>query len=518
MKKTFSQSMAWLHTWSGLIFGWILFAIFLTGSLSVFDREISQWMQPESAASQVPATTAVDRAADYLRNNHPDAPSWLIVPPSDRSATMLAYWQEGQEFPHVALDPATGKVAKRDTDGGHFFVHFHYQLHAGTIGTWIVGGVGLMMLIGLLSGIVIHKRIFKDFFTFRPRAGAQRSWLDAHNALGVLTLPFLLMITFSGLAIFAFMYLPSPVKLLYGDSLEDSEEFFHEARPHVDLEPTDQSAALLPLGGFVERTQQAFGTEQIWYISVDHPGDENAVVSLEPLYGEQLTLSNQLIQFRGITGELLQKGMPFQPATHTQRVLTGLHFAQFGGAVTHWLYFISGLVGTAMIATGLLLFSVKRRRQIVLDSDVSTGFLNVVDRLNVAAIAGPILACLAYLWANRLLPPGLAERPAWEIGAFFAVWALSLIHALWRPARRAWLEQFTAAALLSLLLPLLNMLTSSQHLLVTLPAGRWRLAAVDLTVLALGLACVWLLRRLGMERQRTAVSGSAAPVWELADS
>lgn len=39
--------MAWLHTWTGLIFGWLLFAIFLTGTLSYFKEEITHWMQPE---------------------------------------------------------------------------------------------------------------------------------------------------------------------------------------------------------------------------------------------------------------------------------------------------------------------------------------------------------------------------------------------------------------------------------------------------------------------------------------
>lgn len=47
MKGPFRQSMAWLHTWSGLVVGWLLFAIFLTGTASFFRQEISLWMQPE---------------------------------------------------------------------------------------------------------------------------------------------------------------------------------------------------------------------------------------------------------------------------------------------------------------------------------------------------------------------------------------------------------------------------------------------------------------------------------------
>ena len=46
MKNTFSQSMAWLHTWGGLIVGWVLFAIFLGGTLACFDKELDYWMRP----------------------------------------------------------------------------------------------------------------------------------------------------------------------------------------------------------------------------------------------------------------------------------------------------------------------------------------------------------------------------------------------------------------------------------------------------------------------------------------
>lgn len=30
------QSMSWLHTWASLILGWLLYAIFVTGTLSFF--------------------------------------------------------------------------------------------------------------------------------------------------------------------------------------------------------------------------------------------------------------------------------------------------------------------------------------------------------------------------------------------------------------------------------------------------------------------------------------------------
>ncbi len=49
MKDSFRQRMAWLHTWCGLACGWLLCAIFLTGTLSVFREPITRWMQAQPA-------------------------------------------------------------------------------------------------------------------------------------------------------------------------------------------------------------------------------------------------------------------------------------------------------------------------------------------------------------------------------------------------------------------------------------------------------------------------------------
>ncbi|MEM9335787.1 MAG: PepSY-associated TM helix domain-containing protein, partial [Pseudomonadota bacterium] len=47
MKGGFRQSMTWLHTWTGLLFCWILYFMFVTGTLGYFDTEIDHWMAPE---------------------------------------------------------------------------------------------------------------------------------------------------------------------------------------------------------------------------------------------------------------------------------------------------------------------------------------------------------------------------------------------------------------------------------------------------------------------------------------
>ena len=112
----------------------------------------------------------------------------------------------------------------------------------------------------------------------------------------------------------------------------------------------------------------------------------------------------------------------------------------------------------------------------------------LVQVLNVAAVAGLMLAIAAYFWANRLIPVEQAERNLWEIRSFFGVWGLTLFHAWLRRHKQAWIEQLVAAGALFAALPLLNAFSGGAHLGLSLANGQWQVAGFDLTALACGLA------------------------------
>ena len=95
MKEGFRQAMAWLHTWAGLIFGWLLFAIFLTGTLAYFKDEISHWMQPEVPARSVTAEASLTRGAKLsaaTRRRAPRAGSSTL--PDTRDPGLSVMWQD----------------------------------------------------------------------------------------------------------------------------------------------------------------------------------------------------------------------------------------------------------------------------------------------------------------------------------------------------------------------------------------------------------------------------------------
>ncbi|MEY9106824.1 putative iron-regulated membrane protein [Bradyrhizobium yuanmingense] len=510
------QSMSGLHTWAGLLLGWVLYAMFLTGTVSYFKDELSQWTRPELARlSQVPDQAAVaQRIADELGNVAAGSSQWSIRLPDGRNNSVYAFWRtrgQGQRaFGEANFDPTTGqKISSRETLGGEFFFRFHFQLHYLPVvwGRWIAGIAAMFMLVAIISGVITHKRIFVDFFTFRWGKG-QRSWLEAHNALSVFGLPFHFMITYTGLVTLMALYMPWGENAAFKTPAE-RQQMTSELSVFIQPgKPSGQSAPLASVEDMVRQAQERWGKGNVGRVTFVHPGDAAARVAVARGEAGRVSMSPQYMEFEGTTGKLLNVRDSVGAAAETRGVLYALHLGRFSDTQTRWLYFLVSFMGTAMVGTGLVMWTVKRRSRLRDPERPHFGF-RLVERLNIASIVGLSIAMTAFLWANRLLPHPMEARADWEIHAFFAVWALTLLHALLRPAKAAWIEQFWTAAALLFLLPVLNALTTQRPLWHSLAQGDWVFAGIDVTCWALALLHVVLAVRTA--RNRSIVQSKRMP-------
>jgi uncharacterized iron-regulated membrane protein len=523
LKSGFRLSMAWLHTWVGLWFSWLLFAVFLTGTLAVFSEAITHWMTPEHHAAEardaqqtlapVNRERRLELAVQYMSRHHAGAGMWEIWP-VDRfhDNGLVAYWfDKNGQYADAELDPDTGQAlaedshgAARATIGGTHFVDFHYTLHTDPVGLWIVAFAAMAMLVAMVSGVVTHKRIFKDFFTFRVKKG-QRSWLDAHNATAVLTLPFQFMIVYTGIVISSVTLMPAPMVAAYGSGTQASRQYLAELMGEDKPAPTGTPLAMPALEPLVARAEQMIG-QSARAIVINNPEDGAMRIGV---YGwnedadtyRSISNTTGMVEFSGATGEVLRMrppgGVHGGSASLTRQVMSDLHMVKFGGAAMKWLYFLCGLAGAAMMGTGAVLFMVKRRAKMGNEFGAATARVyRLIEGLNVAALAGLAIACIAYLWANRLLPVSLPQRAGWEVRVFFIVWALTLAHAWLCTPRRAWIGQLGLLAALCLLLPVLSLVTLGDHPLAQIGRGDWESAGVELTAMATGLAAGWAAIRL----------------------
>ncbi|MEO6680014.1 MAG: PepSY-associated TM helix domain-containing protein, partial [Pseudomonas sp.] len=312
---------------------------------------------------------------------------------------------------------------------------------------------------------------------------------DGHNAVGVLVLPFHLMITYSSLVIFMSMVMPASILASYNGQ---TGQFFEEVFPASSAPPAaGQPGQLAPLASLLEQAGAQWSGGRVGSLAVNNPGDANASVVLERDDADGVVYNfGRALTFNGVTGQLLSKA-PEQPIPMAiAGGFYGLHMGHFAGPVLRWLYFICGLAGTAMIGTGLVIWLGKRQLKHA-KSGVMPFELRLVEVLNIASMSGLVIAVAAFFWANRLIPAGMAERAHWEENVFFIVWGLSLLHAILRRGRAAWVEQLTLAAVLFGTVPLLNAMTSPYHLGVSLRQGDWAMAGFDLTCLGSGLFLAW---------------------------
>lgn len=498
--------MSWLHTWAGVTVGAVLFAIFWMGTLAVFDAEIDRWMIPSTRLAAMNEPWSLDAA---WRDRTPPAGSsaWTMVLPTDRKPTVELRFQDAEgRWTHRLIDPGSDRTLPPPGSlaGTGFIYPFHVHLHIRPFGFgyWVVGLAGMAMLALIVSGVVIHRRIFADFFLLRFRRKGQRGILDLHNVAGVAALPFHVAITLSGLVIFLSIYYPAIRFFAYAgdDRAYYSEAFGTDsyARPKQGRPGT-----LASLDEMAAKAQEIWGGDAVGTLSVVHPGDAGAFVQLGRSVEFAVPYNRDRVYFDGRSGSILSVYKPV-PASRIQRFIAGLHFIQFRHWILRWSYFVLGLAGCVMIATGFL-FWIESRRQ----RHAKSGLLGVrlVEGLTVGSVTGIVAATLALFIANRLLPADATllgiGRQALELWAFCLAWLTAFGHAWLRP-KRAWLEQCRALSALAATAVLLNWLTTGDHLFRSLVQPHLRaVATVDAILIGIALLAALAARKL---RQRAALA------------
>ena len=479
------QAMAWLHGWTGLLLGWALFVMCLAGTMSVFKPEIGRWMRPEATAKADPVD-ALSAATRWLQQSASGSSGWYLTAPDARTNIVEASYDAGPDYLFRALDPVSGAPVARETLGGEFFYRLHFELQLPyPWGRLLAALAAMTMLVALITGIIAHRRIFRDFFTFRPGKG-QRSWLDGHNALGVLSLPFHLMITFTGLVTLASLTMPWGAVAAYGS---DMAAMYRDFTPGAaDRAPSGRRTPLAPIGPMLREAERRFGGAAIGRIAVANPGDAAAVVTVYRSDAGQLASTPGEISFDGTTGRMLADWTEARPALRTYGVVYGLHMARFAPALMRWLYFLGGAMLTLTIATGLVLWVVKRREK----APLSLGN-RIVERLNAGVIAGVPIGFVAYFWANRLLPPGIVGRAGLEVAVALWTAGLAVLVGLALPPARAWRLLLSALALGCVAAPWLD--NGVRWFMAGLVREDGALIGGDLVMIAVGASLAMLVRR-----------------------
>src|SRR6185312_8861286 len=190
-----------LHSWMGLVAGFALFVAFYAGAVTVFQPDVQRWANPHATPSTATLANAQQLLDDVLAQ-HPEARDHVgMTFPGYELAQPMAYWQDSDgTWLFATPGNTTGSTAEPGVAPLPELINeLHYALGIPQVGTWLMGVVSLLYGVALVSGFVIHlPRLAKDLFALRPGRNLKRFWQDAHNVIGVLSLPFHVMFAVTG--------------------------------------------------------------------------------------------------------------------------------------------------------------------------------------------------------------------------------------------------------------------------------------------------------------------------------
>ena len=415
MRSTPLDTFRWMpllyliHRWSGALFGWLLFVICLTGTLVVFKHPLKVWANPTLISTPAADHYGPDKALSLFRAAYPDTQPTLLAFPVDAYSAYLYSYAIGTSSDKATrawLNPATGRMsAPLPSDFADFIQRLHARLCMGRTGRWLVGALGLLMALGLLSGLALHwRRLGRDLF-LQPLAHAgRRRWTDIHKLTGVwlLCMHLVLALTGAWLGLESLLRTPGPHPLsMTGE----------KTRPPAEMASI---ARLLTAAQEAQReTQPEFTPTHIRFDGFGAAGSTARVQGDLP--GSSFVQDGQTMVVLDAESAVPLQTIDRTREGWTRRILAAmrpLHYGYFGGLWSKLFYFFSGQGACLLIFSGMIIWAARTKAQSKARHPPSpaTDRGNAIERGNVAIMGGLMLTLTLFALLNALSQITLSEN------------------------------------------------------------------------------------------------------------
>lgn len=450
-----------IHGWVGIISGLALFIAFYAGAITMFEEPLQRWASPQSELAAPVPVERVPELVEAVLAEHPEAAQSYDIHlqtgpenPARMSWTVRGGDHADPEVYYAALAP-DGSV-QVEQQGPSPVAQFVDVLHQQVglpfdheIAMPIMGAIALLYFIALVSGIIVLlPSLVSDFFALRVGRNVKRMWLDVHNVLGILSVPFHVVMALTAV-VFAFH-----------DQFYDLQD-----ATYMDRTPTVEAAApppaitrqMLPPAELARRAEQqapGFAVRSINYHREEDGSTHARVAGTDPRYGHRAPTYG-MAELDAYTGELTE--VDYMPGKQdawgaTITSFFALHFGNYGGTGVRWAYFLLGLAGAFLFYTGNLLWIESRRKRERKSGRVTQ---TRATRILASLTVGVPLGCVAGISATVAVakPLGLAADAPLHSMVYYAVFLAFTGWALLRGGPRAAIELLPLTALGFLCVP-----------------------------------------------------------------
>lgn len=483
-----------VHTWTGVVAGMFLFVCFYAGALTMFEEPLARWASPPSPGGAV----ALDRADELIGKTlaaRPDAAKDFTLHLGDEARPVRLVWRKSRndDAPWSAtLTPAGEVRLEQSPPSGLARLVDMIHRTAGIpgdpeIGTTIMGLVSALYVIALVSGvIVVLPSLVKDFLALRIGANLKRMWLDAHNVVGVVSLPFHLAIALTAVVFGLHEQLYDALDHAVYDGRLPA--IMRASGPFSKIAKDERPAAMLPVADILARVEALSPELRSTSLQYRDAGSRGAVVRVSGQDPRYMARGSGFAVLSPVTGSVVSTDyLPGRQGDWSAIVSTffALHFGSYGGDIVRWAYFFLGLSGAFLFYSGNLLWIESRRR-----TERRSGgpvVQKTSARLLAAGTVGVCLGCVCGLSlaivGAKWLYGHVADVNVWCRGVYYAVFLGALALAFTRGAARAGVDLLRLAAFAAAAVPFTTALAWAAPGLGPWPSADPESLGVDLVAL-----------------------------------
>lgn len=506
MKQDRHKRLYGLHSWTGIILGLLIYVVAFTGTAAMFADEIKTWEDPALRLSVPETPIAIEPAFQefYKDLTKVGTPETIVFnfpdqhhPYYEAFSRVRIKGQKSQDL-RQRWHPQTATIVPQRGQGlSEWILDFHRNfMLPRTLGRSLVGVVGMFLMLSILTGILIHGKVIKEFFTLRLGRSQRLKWQDSHKVLGIITLPFSTMMAFTGAFLGVIAILAPIIAFL---AFKGDQEALINAVLGAPNQPSGEQVQMISLDDVHALTHPDSGTYPYRAI-ITHYGDKNAQIDV--LFKADLELTTtEIMPISGATGQPLRETLLEQAdaANRTVNAMSPLHYGTYGGIILKWLYVALGLALSALTATGLMLWV--ERRQHGSEGQRSDRFYECTTRLNIGVCMGFPVATLGLFYLDKLYVGTESARLFWTGWVYFGLVALTVVYAFtqsesYKTTRRL----FVLCGVLLMGIPVLNAVMTGARFWAADGLGQSLSNGVDISAFCLGVLTIIASTQLPEQR------------------
>jgi len=360
MKSSIRRSILTLHLVCSLIFGLFIITVCATGSVLVFGDQIQhvlnpQYFKPASSERKV----GLKEAEKMFLDKYEGYQISRLDVPSKISDIYHANLSKGHQQIDAYLDPSNGKLLgnfNKDASFVSYVEEIHTSLLLGDTGETIIGIVAIAFIIILITGIYLWypgiKRMFKSL-KIKWNKGQMARNFSIHNFIGVITLPFLLVVAITGMLFVFQEKIEESLNLKFESNYPDDLKSIDNGKQQIGLDRIDAEIKRLHPGGELYKLR--------------FPSDKEGVIEAQINDGtyDPEGKGNTSEFFDQYTGKHLGT---FSKSNETayDKVLVweqSLHRGTFGGVFIKIIYSLVGIAPLGLGITGITMWALKRKNK-----------------------------------------------------------------------------------------------------------------------------------------------------------